>query len=107
MLLADPRLGIACLIERGQQLAGYLILTFGFDLEFGGRQATVTDLYLRPEARGSGLGAAALTALEDVGRRLGLKALELQVERDNLEAQAFYTRLGFTAHDRVPLSKRL
>jgi hypothetical protein len=28
------------LIRRGHELVGYFVVTYGFDLEFGGRQAT-------------------------------------------------------------------
>ncbi|WP_189090298.1 GNAT family N-acetyltransferase [Deinococcus ruber] len=111
-LLSEPLLGRVYLIESGtiesgMVVAGYTILTFGFDLEFGGRQATMTDLYLRPAFRGAGLGRASMAALEAVCQELEIGALELQVERDNRAAQAFYGRLGFQAHDRIPMSKRL
>ncbi|WP_424949953.1 N-acetyltransferase family protein [Deinococcus sp.] len=107
-LLAEPALGQVFLIGgEGGETAGYLTLTYGFDLEFGGQQATITDLYLRPAYRGDGLGRASLAALETVCTRLGIGALELQVERGNLAAQAFYLGLGFQPHDRLPMSKRL
>jgi GNAT superfamily N-acetyltransferase len=103
----NPVLGTAFLIGDGAAPAGYLIVTYGFDLEFGGAQATVTDLYLRPDQRGQGMGATALAALERFCPARGVLALELQVERQNARALAFYTRLGFQAHDRVPMSRVL
>ena len=36
---------------------GHFVLSFGFDIEFGGRQATLTELYLEERARGRGFGA--------------------------------------------------
>jgi GNAT superfamily N-acetyltransferase len=106
-LLANEAYGGAWLIRQSGTAIGYFVLTFGFDLEFGGRQATVTELFVRADARGRGAGRAALEFIEKYLRRLGIGALELQVERDNAEARAFYERLGFEAHDRVPLSKRI
>jgi ribosomal protein S18 acetylase RimI-like enzyme len=38
---------------------------------------------------------------------LGIGALELQVERHNLAAQALYRKLGFQPQDRIPMSKIL
>ena len=36
-LLSDPTLGRVFIIAQGRQDIGYVILTFGFDLEFGGK----------------------------------------------------------------------
>ena len=38
-LLADPRLGRVLLVERDGAVAGYLVLTFTFGMEFGGLMA--------------------------------------------------------------------
>lgn len=106
-LLTQPSLGGAWLIELPGQTAGYFILTFGFDLEFGGRQATLTDIYIAPEHRRRGLGAEALRFVEDLLRQRGIMALELQVERHNAAALSFYERCGLEKHDRIPMSKKL
>ncbi len=82
-------------------------MTFGFDLEFGGRQATITDLYLEPRYRGKGVGREVLRLVEDFCKKSGVRALELQVSADNSRATRFYQRFGFQAHDRVPMSKQL
>ncbi|MBV8891732.1 MAG: GNAT family N-acetyltransferase [Acidobacteria bacterium] len=107
VLLGDPSLGRIWLIRLDQVDAGYITLTFGYDLEFGGREATVTEFYLREEYRRIGIGTKAFGFLEEKCRTWGLAALELQVERDNVQAQRFYRKLGFRAHNRIPLSKRL
>ena len=104
-LLADASLGRVWLIRQQETNVGYLILTFGFDLEVGGRHATVTDLYLQPQARQQGLGTAALTLVEQTCRALGIRAFELQVAGTNRAAQGFYEKFGMTKHDRVPMSK--
>lgn len=106
-LLMSTALGTAWLVHDGSVVAGYFIVTYGFDLEFGGRQATVTELFLRPLARRRGIGRRAFAHIEQHLERLGIEAYELQVERANAEARAFYSQLGFEAHDRIPLSKRL
>jgi diamine N-acetyltransferase len=107
VLLQDRSLGGAWLVQHQQQTVGYFVLTFGFDLEFGGRQATLTELYLDASSRHHGLGAATLAFVEETLVALGVHALELQVEADNIEARAFYQRAGFTIHDRIPMSKTL
>ena len=106
-LLKDPALGRVWTVYGEGKMVGYAVLTFGYDLEFGGQVATVTELYLAPEYRRSGIGRRFMRFLEHTCRDLGISALELQVERDNMEAQAFYRALGFISHDRIPLSRRL
>jgi ribosomal protein S18 acetylase RimI-like enzyme len=108
-LLANTSLGGAWLIFDGESASaiGYFVLTFGFDLEFGGRQATITELYLIPERRRSGVGRAALSFVEETLRSLGIHAFELQVESDNHAARAFYRAFGMREHARIPLSKRI
>jgi len=105
--LKDPSLGRAWLMMRERQSIGYVIMTFGADLELGGRIGIITDLYLEPEHRRKGYGREALRHVEAFCGGLGLRALELLVERDNVEAQALYKSFGFRAYDRFPMSKRI
>lgn len=106
-LVANPSLGNAWLVELGDAVVGYFILTWGFDLEFGGRHAWITDLYLQAGQRGQGLGRQVFAFVDDILRKEGASCVELVVEHDNAEALAFYRKLGFEAADRVPLARRL
>lgn len=106
-LLADPSLGQAWLILDGSQPVGYVIFTHGFDIEFGGRLALITDLYLEPGHRRQGIGRRVLEHIEVYCRNNGLRGLELQVETRNTAARALYARFGFEAADRIPMSKRI
>lgn len=106
-LMANPQLGGAWMIERAGVVVGYFVLALGFDLEFGGRQATVTELYLAPDSRRAGTGTRTMLFIEATLRELGIGEYELQADRSNAAALAFYRRLGFRAHDRVPMSKRV
>ena len=106
-LLADERFGLAHLILVGGEVAGYIVVTFGFSLEFRGRDAFVDELFVREEFRGRGAGAAALRFAEGLCRARGVRALHLEVERANTGAQALYRRAGFADHDRYLLTKWL
>ena len=106
-LLCDPILGRAWFIWVNRRRVGYVIVTFGFDLEFGGRVATVTELYIEPLHRRKGIGTLVLGQIEEFCKAFGVRAMELQVTRKNAKVMKFYRRLGFDAHDRIPMSKRI
>jgi GNAT superfamily N-acetyltransferase len=107
ILLNEPIAGRAWLIRARGKPVGYLILTFGFDLEFAGRQATLTDFYIETRHRRKGIGRTVLARVEQFCRSCGVKALELQVTSQNASVLNFYRRMGFEPHDRIPMSKRI
>lgn len=95
-LLHDEHAGKAWLMaDSDGALAGYMVLTFGYSLEFHGRDAFVDELYLRPQHRRQGLGSAALAAAAAFCGRRQIRSLHLAVERGNRGAQAFYPTQGF------------
>jgi len=104
-ILSDGSLGRVWLIESGGEVAGYLVLTLGFSLEFKGRDAFVDELFLRAAFRGRGLGRRALEFAEAACRGLGVRALHLEVERANAAAGLLYRRYGFAEHDRHLMTK--
>jgi GNAT superfamily N-acetyltransferase len=106
-ILQDRRFGVIHLIRVDGEAAGYIVLTFGFSLEFGGRDAFVDELYLRESFRGRGLGKASLELATEVCREEGINALHLEVERVNTKAQGIYRQAGFRDHDRYLLTKWL
>ena len=106
-LLANPAFGSIQLLHVGERIAGYMVLTFGFSLEFHGRDALLDELYLREEFRSRGLGRASLDQAEEICRREGIRALHLEVDRVNLRAQEVYRKAGYKDHDRYLLTKWL
>jgi GNAT superfamily N-acetyltransferase len=103
-LLREKSLGRAWVIDAGRELAGYAIVTYNYDLEFGGIEAILTDLFIAQRHRRKGLGARMVNAVCAFCRRERIGALELQVNRSNEAAQAFYRALGFEALDRIVMS---
>ncbi len=124
-LLADPRAGRVWLLERdgvaagepvaappderpaaaavsplelaatGPPAAGYVVVTFAYAMEYGGAVAVIDDLFVRPEARGEGFGAAALAAVRRACEGLGLRAVRVEVGVDNVTATRVYEKAGF------------
>jgi len=94
-LRAQPGLGRIWLVERDGETAGYVVVTFVFAMEHGGLAAVVDDFYVRPEARGEGLGKAALAAVRLACEGLGARAMRVEVGVDNDRARAVYRSAGF------------
>ena len=104
---ANPQLGQVYLIFRGQELAGYFVLTFCFSLEFHGRFALLDELYLREPFRRQKFGRAAIEFAQRICRDAGIKALRLEVWTGNHVAQALYKADGFKTEDRFLMTKWL
>ena len=100
-------LGRAWLVRENGALVGYAVLGLGFGIEYGGTDAFVDDLYLVPGARGRGLGASAMARLEEEARAMGLAALFLVVDPENLPARRLYDRRGFEGTRWLLMAKRL
>lgn len=105
-LAADEPLGRGWLVRLGGNVVGYVVLTWGFSVEAGGREGCVDELYLLPEVRNRGLGRRVLDLVETEARRQGVRRLFLEVERGN-RAIDLYRRAGFVDHERFLMSKRL
>jgi len=91
----------------GGELCGYAVGTFGYDLEFAGPDAFVTEIFIRPEDRGAGEGRRLLDALTETMRKGGAGAIHLGVRRANRVARRLYAAAGFTPIPRLVLSKPL
>ena len=105
-LLGDPGLGRVFLILSDEAVAGFAALAFGFSIELGGRDAFIDELFLEPDHRGRGVGAAALALLAKEAEALGVLALHLEVDRGNDAARRLYRRLGFIGREKFHLMTR-
>ncbi len=106
-LLAHDAMGRVWLADVDGDLAGYVVLTLGYSMEYGGRDAFVDDLFVRPAHRGAGVGKALLAELRRECEALGVRAVHLEVERQNTPAHALYAAQGFQDNDRQLLTLRL
>jgi ribosomal protein S18 acetylase RimI-like enzyme len=106
-LIDDSSLGQALLLLDHGEAVGYLILTLGFSLEFGGREAFIDELFVAAEHRGQGIGRQALSLAADAARAMGARALLLEVDQHNERALGLYRSSGFVEHDRHLMSWRL
>jgi GNAT superfamily N-acetyltransferase len=99
--------GQAHIVRHNNHDVGYLIVLYGYSLEYGGRVLELDELYLIPEARGLGLGAATLEFIEMLARDIGAAVISLETENTNQSAKNFYQKHGYTVLERQIVRKRL
>ncbi len=104
-ILNDESIGRVWLIQQDSQAIGYIVLTFGYSLEYRGRDAFVDEFYIRETYRGQGVGTKTIEFMENVCQSLGINAVHLEVERENEIAQNFYKKVGFTNPNRYLMTK--
>jgi diamine N-acetyltransferase len=104
-IFKDGSLGRVWLIQQDKQAVGYIVLTFGYSLEYRGRDAMIDEFYIRETYRGQGVGKKTIQFIENVCQDLGIQAVHLEVERENQNAQKLYRQAGFTDKNRYFLTK--
>ncbi len=102
-LLGEQAFGALWSIHCADELAGYIILCKGYSIEFGGFDAFVDEFYLSPGYRGHGVGKAVLQQIRAEARALEIRALHLEVARDNDRARRLYRGAGFEAREEYVL----
>ena len=95
------------LIFLDEDIVGYVCIALGFSLEVGGNEFFLDELFVDPEARGKGLGRAALDFVEGESRKLGARRICLEVEHHNVTAREIYLARDYHEHDRHLMSKWL
>jgi GNAT superfamily N-acetyltransferase len=94
----DPAFA-AVIAERAGEPVGYALFWPTYDTETAGRGGWLSDLYVTPEARGSGV---AMRLMADIARRTaaaGGSYLVWLVHESNRAARAFYSRFAEEWHD--------
>lgn len=88
------------IIYADREPAGYLVLSFGYSLEFHGRDALIDEFYIRETYRSQGIGKQTLEFVKTTCQNLGIKAVHLEVNHQNDRAKTIYQKAGFVEHDR-------
>ncbi|MDO6480680.1 GNAT family N-acetyltransferase [Shimia thalassica] len=105
-LLEGSPLGAVYLIGPTRAPIGYIVVTFGWSIEFGGMDSFVDELFIRPAVRGRGIATEVLIALPKALSEAGVRAVHLEVDRDNDVGHRLYTKTGFQGRDRYMLMTR-
>jgi GNAT superfamily N-acetyltransferase len=103
-VLDDMRLGQVWMIEQDGHPAGFVVLTVGFSLEFGGLRGFIEDFYVVPQYRRQGLGHAALEEVKQSCRRRGVRVLIVETGPGEAAALSAYRSAGFADSNRTLLT---
>ena len=98
--ITNEHLGKSWLIYSENEIVGYIILTYIFSFEYGGKIAFLDELFIKETARGKGFGKEAIRFIQGEVPKLSLKLLYLEVEPHNENAQKLYLAHDFVIHNR-------
>ncbi len=99
-----------CLYLAGPARApiGYVAVSFGWSIEWGGMDGTITALYIRPGVRGRGIGSEILATLPKALGAAGLTALHIEIDGNNATVRKLYTKQRFAERDgRLRMTRKL
>ncbi len=85
----------AWIARRSDRVVGYVVITLGYSIEYGGRDGFIDDLYVVPGQRGQGVGRAMLGFAVAQAMEPGIGTLPLEVETGNAAAHRLYRSKGF------------
>jgi GNAT superfamily N-acetyltransferase len=80
--------------EADGEVVGFALWFLNFSTWLGSHGIYLEDLYVRPSARGTGLGRELLMTLVEIARERGYGRVEWSVLNWNTDAQGFYRSLG-------------
>jgi GNAT superfamily N-acetyltransferase len=86
------------LLEEDGTLLGFALYYHNYSTWLGRAGLYLEDFYLRPAARGRGLGRMVMAGLAQIAKSRGCRRLELQVLDWN-PARGFYQRIGMEHRD--------
>ena len=103
LLMAQPQQATILVARQQAHIVGMVSLQYSISTALGGPVATLEDLVVDPAYRGQAIGRRLLRYAIDRARQRGCLRITLLTDSDNLAAQRFYARQGFTASGMMPL----
>jgi GNAT superfamily N-acetyltransferase len=93
-LMTDPSQGAVFIARQDGRAIGFATLDWKWSMLKGARIGYLEDLFVDPDARGSGTADALIQVCADRCRELGMPAVEWLTAPDNHRAQKVYNRTG-------------
>ena len=98
-LLEGSPHGAIWLIGPRRAPVGYVVVSFGWSVEYGGMDAIVDELFVRNAVRKRGMGSDALNGLSKALKEGGIKALHLEADQNDDTLKRFYQRCKFATRE--------
>ncbi len=95
--LGRPQLGRGWIAYSDEHVQGYLLCSTIFSFEYGGLTAAIDELYVVADSRGQGVGRLLVQTAESEMRKQGCVHIEMEVAARNVQAQRFYSLMGFAS----------
>jgi len=99
--------GAVYLIGPQRAPIGYIVVTFGWSVEFGGMDGFIDEIFIRSGVRGRGVGSEVITSLVAMLKSVGMKALHLEVDPENARALRLYGRCHFKPRSGYQMMSRV
>jgi GNAT superfamily N-acetyltransferase len=99
ILFVDSPAAYCHVAEVDGVVAGFALWFLNFSTWVGSHGIYLEDLYVRPSARGTGIGRALLMTLVEIARERGYGRVEWSVLDWNTDAQGFYRSIGAAPMD--------
>ena len=111
-ILDNPGCGLILVLrlqraEQPEQVIGMVNLLFTISTALGERVALLEDMIIDRHHRQRGAGAQLLEAAISQAQQAGCRRITLLTDEDNLKAQQFYGRQGFTVSTMKPMRRML
>lgn len=101
-IISNPAVGCILLAEDNGRAVGMVNLLFTISTARGTPVAILEDMVVSRNERGHKTGSALMTAAIARARAQGCSRITLLTDQDNLPAQRFYARFGFTRSAMTP-----
>ncbi|MDO8330562.1 MAG: GNAT family N-acetyltransferase [Fluviicoccus sp.] len=101
-IIRQPETGLILVARNEDAILGMVNLLYTVSTALGERVALLEDMVIADNARGQGIGGQLLEQAIAASRRNGCRRITLLTDRDNIVAQRFYQKHGFTASPMRP-----
>ena len=104
MIISQPEVGQLLVAERPDgEIVGMVSLLFTISTALGGKVALLEDMVVLPEERRHGYGSVLVAAALELAKEKECKRITLLTDFDDLAAERFYQKHGFSLSAMVPL----
>lgn len=105
--ICNKSLGRLWIIDVDKNSVGYVVLSFGFSFEYRGKDAFIDEIFIKEEFRHMGIGTKTMEFIEIKAKEFQIRAIHMEVEKDNQKAKRLYLKQGYSGNKRELLTRIL